>query len=87
MDGHSILGFLFALDTKAIENGITREMCFELQVLIDEILKLDGFDKTKLDGDLIYCCNQTQCTSNEQFTYTLDQSIRVLSEYVHPMNF
>jgi len=82
MNGNDLLGHLFALDEKAMMDGITKDMCFELQVLIDEILKLDGFDKARLDRDLVYCCNQADCTS---FIDMLDKSIRALSEYVHPV--
>jgi len=79
-----ILERLFALDR---EMTITKEMCLELVNLIDEIHTLEGFDTSRLDGDMLYCSNQLECVTDDLFLRTLDESIRTLSQFVHPVWF
>jgi len=81
-----ILAKLIALDEK-VQVQVTEEMCLELVNLIDEIHMLEGFDTSRLDGDMLYCSNQLGCVTDDLFLRTLDESIGTLSQFVHPILF
>jgi hypothetical protein len=80
-----LLKRLIDLDEKVIEDGVNPELCLELENIIDCILQLDDFDKTRLDADNLYMCNQLGVTSYTTFAVTMEDAIVSLSEYLHPV--
>jgi hypothetical protein len=81
----NLLKRLLDLDDLVKDVGMNIEMSLELETIVDSILQIEDFDKTKLDADNLYVCNQLGVLSYNTFAVTLEDAIVNLSQYLHPL--
>ena len=84
MGAHSILGHLFALDDKVQMEGVTERDCVELEGYVILAEMIEDLDLSKIDTDALRLCNLGGYKTST-FHQVMNDLIKVLSEYLHPI--
>jgi alpha-L-arabinofuranosidase len=84
MGAHAILGHLFALDDKVTREGLTARDCIELEGYVILAEMIEDLDMSNIDTDALHICNLGGYKTST-FHQVMDDLIKVLSEYLHPI--